>query len=556
MEKPSDSTDGLTRGREAFERHQWTDAYAKLSAVETALGHEDLERLAMAAYLVGRYDASIDVWTRAHHECLRLGDTTRAARCVFWMAFGLLEKRDVARAAGWLARGRHLLDDGKRDCVERGYLLLPGALQKMAQGDAAAAYGDFEDAATIGDRFLDPDLRALGQLGRGQALTQLGETARGVALFDEAMAAVTCGEVSPIVAGIIYCCVLEACMEVFDLGRAREWTAAMSRWCASQPDLVPYRGHCLVHRAEIMQLRGAWPDAMGEAEQACERLSGEPTVGGAFYRQAEIHRLRGEFANAEEAYREASRCGREPWPGLALLRLAQGQVDAAEAAIRRAVDEARDRATMPTQPVNPYWRSATLPDELASFIEIMLSAGDVPAARAAVDELSAIAATRGAPFLHALSAHATGAVLLAEGNAPAALGTLRRAWAEWYALEAPYHAARVRVLIALVCRTLGDADSAEVELDAARQIFQQLGARPDLRRLEVLSARRAELDTLSPREVEVLRLVAAGKSNHAIATELVISGHTVRRHLQNIFAKLNVSSRTAAAAFAFERGLI
>jgi DNA-binding NarL/FixJ family response regulator len=206
--------------------------------------------------------------------------------------------------------------------------------------------------------------------------------------------------------------------------------------------------------------------------------------------------------------------------------------------------------------VNPYWQSATLPDVLAAFIEIMLTTGDVPAARAAADELSAIAATRGAPFLHALSAHATGGVLLAEGNAPAALGTLRRAWAEWYVLEAPYHAARVRALIALACRTLGDEDSAEVELDAARQIFRQLGARPDLRRLEVLSARHAELETLSPREVEVLRLVAAGKSNHAISTELVISGHTVRRHLQNIFAKLDVSSRTAATAFAFERGLV
>ena len=296
-----------------------------------------------------------------------------------------------------------------------------------------------------------------------------------------------------------------------------------------------------------MQLRGAWPEAMEEVRRARRRLStppGQPALGMAIYQQAELHRLQGQFAEAEEAYREASQWGHPPQPGLALLRLAQGRVDAAAAAIRTAVDEAQDR----------LGRAKVL----AVYVEIVLAADDVPAARTAADELSQIAADLGMPFPQAVSAHAAGAVLLAEGDPRAALAWLRRAWTAWQEIQAPYEAARVRVLIGLAYRALGDTDTAELELDAARRVFQQLDAAPDVAWVEALSpmAVPRAAGGLTAREAQVLRLVAAGMSNRAIAAELAISEHTVARHLQNIFAKLDVSSRSAATAFAFAHGLV
>lgn len=543
------ASDALEQGRASFARRAWRDAYVQLSTAdrEIQLGAADLERLAYAAHLSGGDTVSEAVLARAHRAFLDCGDREGGARCAFWLAYTLLNKGDMARGGGWIARAQRVLDEGPRECIVHGYLLVPAAIRCVVNGDAETAHRLFCDAADIGQRLHDTDLVTLALHGRGRALIRLGKTAEGVALLDEAMVAVTADEVSPMVAGDIYCSVIEACHEIFDLRRAHEWTSALTAWCASQPDLVPFRGQCLVRRAEILQFHGAWADAMAEARRACERLAQPPqrAIGAALYQRAELLRLRGEVAQADETYREAGQHGRNPQPGLSLLRLSQGQIDAAAAAIRTALDESNDRRL----------RSRIL----GAYIEIMLAANDAAAARAGAEELSAIASALDAPFLRAVAGHVRGAVLLAEDDPRAALVALHGALGTWSELEAPYEAARTRVLIAVACRQLGDTDGADIELEAARRVFTQLGAAPELARVEELLPRTpapAAAGGLSAREVEVLRLLATGKTNRAIAADLCISEKTVARHVSNIFNKLSLSTRAAATAYAYKRHLV
>lgn len=540
----------IERAREAFERHAWGPAFHGLTEADSEMPLElgDLERLAIAAHMLGRVDARADALERAHRQAAAAGDLAAAVKFAFWLGFGLIEKGEMARGGGWLARASRLLEEGGKDLVEGGYLLLPVALRSLGEGDVAGAFETFEEIATIAGRFGDTDLVTLSRLGRGQCLMRMGQAERGVALMDEALVAVSAGEVSPMVVGIVYCSAIEAFHALFDLRRAQEWTAALARWCDSQPDLIPYRGRCLVFRTELMVLHGSWEDAIEEARRARDWLAGPPpeaAIGEALYQQAELHRLRGAFREADTAYREAARNGRRPEPGLALLRLAQGRIDAAVAAIRRALDETQDPVERPRL--------------LGPQVEIMLAQGDVASARVAAEELSALADTAPAPLLRAMATRAEGAIRLAEGDARGALPALRRAWHGWNAVDAPYESARVRVLIALACRQVGDEDGAGMELDAARSTFAALGAAPDASALERLAAgagTTSRMGGLSPRELEILHGLASGKSNRAIAEELVISERTVDRHVSNIFTKLDVSSRAAATAYAYEHDLI
>ena len=538
----------LQRGRESFRRQAWADAEAQLSAAdrEDPVGPEDLERLAVATYLLGRYDDSTAVTRRIYRESIQAGDVAAAARSAFWIAVEHLDRGEMAQAAGWLARAERVVAQDGRDLAESGYLLIAAAARSLAMGDARAALDAYTRADDIATRFSEPDLLVLARLGQGEALIELRRTAEGMALMDEVMVSVTSGEVSPVVVGIAYCSVIDACQRVFDLQRAQEWTTALDRWCESQPQLVHFRGQCLLNRAQLKLFHGAWQDAAAEAGRASERMA-EPeagsSLGEAIYQAAELHRLRGEFGEAETAYRRASRLGRRPEPGMALLRLAQGRTQAAAAAIRRATDETTSLFARPQL--------------LGPLVEIMLAAGSIATARVAADEMTRIADEVGAPLLTAMAGRANGAVLLAEGDPGAALAALRASWTTWHALDAPYEAARVRVLIGLACRELGDRDSAAMELDAAREVFQNLGARPDLARLAGLDeGAAAPAGGLTAREIEVLRLVSAGKTNRAVAAELVISEKTVARHLSNIFDKLGVSSRAAATAYAYEHDLI
>ena len=537
----------LERARAFCDERTWIDAHAALKAVDdiTPLAPEDLERLAQAAYMLGQDDEYLRALERAHYGHLDAGDVPRAARCTWWIGLCLLMRREAAPAQGWFARGGRLLEREQGDCVERGYLLLASMLQCFAQDDFQGAHDAAAEAIEIGHRFEDSDLVAMGVMDQGHALLELGRIADGLRLIDESMVAVTSGELSPIVAGILYCNTIAVCRDAHELRRAREWTAALTVWCQRQPDMVAHKGVCRVHRAEIMLVQGAWDQALDEATRvSSDGVLNRRASSAALYVQGELHRLRGEFDAAEEAYRRATRGGGTAQPGLALLRLAQGNIDDALAAIRRVADENAP----------PLDRARFLP----ALVEIGLAAGELEKAARASTELAAIARRQGSDVLHAMSAYARGAVALSRNEPTEALTALRQSLTAWLALEAPYEEARARVLVGLACRELGDRDGAALELDTARAAFEELGARPDLERVDALAGRVASRSSfgLSLRELEVLHLLAAGETNRAIAGVLVLSERTVDRHVSNIYAKLGVSSRAAATALAYEHDLL
>jgi DNA-binding NarL/FixJ family response regulator len=542
-----DTTGELERGRESYARREWLDAYTALAAADRTapLEAEDLELLAIAASMVGRMDDYANALERAHHAHLQNGEGLPAAGCAIMLGMNLAVRGEIGPAGGWFGRAERLVDREGRDCRERGYLMLPVAFQREAMGDLEGSLAAASAAAEIGERFRDRGLFAVATHIQGLVRIKQTRVEEGLRLFDEAMLAVTAGDVEPpFLCGAVYCGVIAGCEEAFEPRRAHEWTNALARWCEEQPQMVSFTGRCLAHRAGILQLHGEWRDALAEARLArerCEQAMNRAATGQAYYQQGELHRLQGDFAAADEAFRDANRFGREPQPGLALLRLAQGDANAAAAAIRRAVGEA----------VEPMKRAVLLP----AYAEIMLAVGEVEQARSACVELDEVATATGSAMLSALAAHVRGAVALAKGEPDAALVSLRHAAQVWQELQAPYESARVRVLVAQACRALGDAGTADLELEAARDAFEQLGASPDLARLDVGQAP-ADRHGLSARELEVLSLVAAGKTNREIASALVVSEHTVARHVQNIFAKLGVSSRTAAAAFAYEHELV
>src|SRR4051794_23415094 len=536
----------LERGRECCARGAWQDGHEALGHADRsgALDAGDLQLLATACYMLGRDAEYLEVLERAHQLHLDAGRELAAARAGFWLAMELLLAADMGQAAGWLGRAQRLVERHEHECVERGYLLVPLAFQREAGGDLDGAIATMGQAAACGEHFGDPDLFALAAHPQGHPLVTAGRVAEGLALLDEAMVAVTTGELSPIATGVVYCGVIMGCQAAYEPRRAQEWTAALTRWCERQPDMVAFSGRCHVHRAEIMQFKGAWGDALDEARCAAERAARgrhHRALGEAAYVQGEIHRLRGAFGDAEAAYREASAQGRDPQPGHALLRLAQGNLDAAVAAIRRVLGET----------AAPADRARLLP----AAAEILAAAGDLEAARDACAELARIAAPHDGGILPAIHAQTEGLVALAAGDAAGALPALRRACRVWDETDAPYEAARVRVLMGSACRALGDEDAAGLELGAAAAAFEALGAAPDARRVNALAGR-AGAHGLTARELQVLRLVADGRTNRAIATELVLSERTVDRHVSNILGKLGVATRAAATARAYEQRLV
>ena len=540
----------LQQGRAAFAGSAWRAAFQALAAADAGapLPPADLELLGRAAYMIGHDAEYVAALERAHHAYLDEGRSGPAVVCCFWIGHNLMFRGEAERGAGWFARGQRLLDPDGPQGVEHGYLLQARMLECEFSGDFGGACATAADVAGIGERFGDRDLVAIGRMVQGHALIRLRRRDEGVRLVDETLVSVGTEDLSPVVAGIVYCYTISFCRDVYELRRAQQWTAALTEWCDDQPEMVAHKGLCLVHRAEMMTLAGSWPEALDEAVRVGQRFTdgalNRLAQGGAAYCQGEVLRLRGEVEAAEEAYRRAGGLGREPQPGLALLRLSQGRLDTAAAAIRRAVTE--------TTQVLP--RAALLP----AYVEIMLAIGDLDAAEAGARELDHIAEGERSEALAAMAAHARGAVALAGGDAPGALMALRPALRAWQDMGARFEEARARVLVGLACRAMGDDDTAAVDLDAARTVLIELGAAPALAWLERSTGTGPpqQQHGLTARELEVLRLIAAGQKNREIAEQLIVSEHTVARHVQNIFTKLGVSSRTAASAFAFEHDLV
>jgi ATP/maltotriose-dependent transcriptional regulator MalT len=535
--------DELLQARDAFNRRDWALAFERLRG-SGDLGPEDTMALATSAYLLGNVDEAVRALQAGYQDRIRNGDSLGAVRFASWLGLLLNVRGEVAVGGGWVARAQRLLDTEPEDIVERGYLLAHEFYQHLGRGDFARAGETAVHIVETGRRFSEPDLIAQGLMCQGRMTIYSGRVPEGLALLDEAMVGISAGEVSPIIAGMVYCSMIEACQEVSDFSRAASWTSALTRWCEAQPGLVPYTGQCSLHRGQIMRLRGAYDEALAEFALAQRRYQLEGTAAPAalaLTEQGDVLRIRGKLDEAEEAYRQAAEFGFEPQPGLALSWLARGRTTAAVTAIHRLLAEAG----------GPVQRSRLLP----AAVEILVAAQLLDEARRRSDELSEIASAFGISALWAMTAYAYAAVELASGETEDALGHGRESGRLWSDIGSPYEASRARVLVARALRELGDEDSATAELAVAGHGFADVGAAPGVQQVDKLLGR-ARPGGLTEREIEVLRLVAAGRSNPDIAHALVLSPKTVERHLSNIFTKLDVPSRTAAAAYAHEHGLM
>ncbi len=467
--------DALKAGREAYKSNDWSRALELLSAADAQepLAAEDLERLGDAAMWAMAPEECIGAYERAYAAYIEAGQPSRAAHAGRHLIIELdatQGRESVTR--GWINRIVRLLKD-EPEGVEHGYLAYVQSQRCLGVGDVDKAYETAQRAFELGGKFGDRDLQGLGLHTQGLALVAKGEVAEGMALLDEAAAGAVAGELGMLASATIYCNIVGTSRNLSDYGRASDWIDAAKRWC-DRTAIATYPGTCRVHRAEVMRLRGVWAEAEADAQKAADELRHYPVMAReAFYELGEIRLRTGDLKLAEEALRQAHEMGREPQPGLALVRLAQGQTAEASAMMRRALAEPDS---------NRLARARLLPAQ----VEITLAMGDSEAALAAVEEMEGIAATYGTSVLRALAGCARGALQMAEGEAAAALGSLRQSLRLWQEIDAPYEGARARVAMAAAYRASGDDASARLELDAALSAFERLGAALDTRRVREL----------------------------------------------------------------------
>lgn len=520
---------------------QWRpDWERRVQRDPSELGADELRQLATAAYMLGRYQESVAAWDRAHALLVDQNDAAGACRCLFWLllAIGEDDVSGAPRMGGHLARLQRLVEEFSLGELEQSYLECYDCIGKFMSGKYDESVDAWASIADIGRVHADPDIWAFGAQGHGRTLIRMGRVREGTAILDELFVSIGSGAVSPMMTGWVYCSCLEACHEGFDVPRAIEWTRSANRWADEQGDLETYTGVCLLHRSRIRRMLGSWDDALQDVDRACVQLSEGRihfSLGDAHYQRGEILRLRGDHAGAEESYRLASQHGNDPQPGLALLRLAQGKNLAAGSALRRALDETAD----------PCRRARLLP----ARAEVALAEADADAAAAACAELENLAETFDSRLLRAEALVLRGRIALAEADPRTALEPLRKAARLWHDLESPLAGARTRVHMAAACAALGDADGAEMERTSAREVFEAIGAKDDLAGLR---GDRQDRTLLSEREIEVVRKVAAGLSNRAVARQLHISEKTVASHLSHIFTKLDVANRGAVTAYYYQ----
>jgi ATP/maltotriose-dependent transcriptional regulator MalT len=524
----------LERARGAYRDRDWVAARERFNeaAEGGALAGNDLSALANCSWWLGELDDALPALERAYRCHLQEGSPRTAALVALDIGFTRMIRGDAAQGSGWLSRAERLLKD-EGPCAERGYIVYVAYEDALNRSDLEEALERAREVLDVGRRFDDQTLVALGVLAEGRLLIAQGDVDRGMALLDEAMVAATCDELDPGWAGNIYCNLMLACWQLADWRRAGEWTQVTARWCEAMPGAGPFMGICRVHRAQVLQARGEWRDAEAQARRVLDELADfmPSMVGEAHYALGDLRRQRGELESAEQFYRAAHRLGRDPCPGLALLRLAQGRRQAAVSSIVRALEAAAEE---------PLARARLLP----AAVEIALAAHDVRRARRGADELAAIAARYGTLGLRAEADAACGAVLLAEGDAAAAVARLEDAVRAFQELRMPYHAARARLLLADAHCARGRPEDAALEEQAGRTELERLGAEPPVR----ARGAPARPDGLSEREAEVLALVADGRSNQEIAAELFLSVRTVERHLATVYRKLGLHGRSARAA--------
>lgn len=534
----------LDAARSAYAAHRWADArslYLELRA-RGSLAARDMEALAEAAWWEGAIDESLSAYEEAYRLYLHGDDPAPrpAAMLAMDIGFSWFLRGEEAMGSGWLSRAQRLLED-QPECVEHGYL------QSM-EIDAANGDGRYDDAvalarsiASLAERFGDETLCAYALVGEGIARIKQGRVADGLRVLDEAMLPVVAGRVRPTYAGNIYCQLMSVCHELSDLRRAHQWTDATTRWCEGFSSAVMFLGICRVHRAQLLQFRGQWAQAETEIQLVCEELApmNVIAVGLAMYELAEVRRMRGDLAGAEDAYADAHRHGRDPQPGLALLRSAQGHHDEALGALRAAESATPDRLAK-----TRVWQA---------LVEVATAAGDLAAAGAACEQLEEAAATFGSSGLVAAAALARGQFELAGGRAASAVDALREARQQWQHIDAPARVAQTRLLLARAYDDLGDSRAADLERAAAAETHRELGM---VQSTAERAPQRVLPDGITRREADVLGLVALGLSNRDVASALVLSEKTVARHLANLYTKLGVSSRTAAAAWAHAHGLV